>query len=370
MIWNTSDSSVATVADGVITAVGGGNATIVVSTVDGGYTARVLVVVNNRLGVINGRVYDSATSSLLSSVSVKIYKLNGSLVTTTSTNSSGSYTFSNIPFGDYKLVLEKTNYYSADVSVTLNMETYQVNNIYLVADRVSLPGKAAGKAINASTAAGIANITVYVRSGNNNTTGTVLETLTTNSSGEYITGLLNPGNYTLQFVDNRNVSSKFNTTSINVSITGDTTSYNNNAAMVIAIPEGTMKVVLTWGYTPSDLDSHLLIKGSSSNHIYYSNKSGSGANLDVDDTTSYGPETTTITLRENTKYCFYVYNFSAGSMSQLANSDAKVIITIGSTVYTFNVPSGSGHYWNVFTYDTATGEFVFNNTISNSAPSI
>ncbi|PWW03310.1 Ig-like protein group 2, partial [Paenibacillus cellulosilyticus] len=43
--WSSSDTSVATVADGVVTAVGDGTATITVTTVDGGYTATSTVTV-------------------------------------------------------------------------------------------------------------------------------------------------------------------------------------------------------------------------------------------------------------------------------------------------------------------------------------
>ncbi|MCW8631650.1 hypothetical protein OQH38_16240, partial [Acinetobacter baumannii] len=54
---------------------------------------------------------------------------------------------------------------------------------------------------------------------------------------------------------------------------------------------GSMRIVLTWGEKPLDLDSHL---NYSNQHIYWSNKEGHQANLDVDDRDSYGPETITI----------------------------------------------------------------------------
>lgn len=56
-----------------------------------------------------------------------------------------------------------------------------------------------------------------------------------------------------------------------------------------------LRVVLTWGQTPDDLDSHMIFPG---NNIYFENKTGTDAELDVDDTDSYGPET--ITLQKNT----------------------------------------------------------------------
>ncbi|WP_447315671.1 YfaP family protein [Klebsiella michiganensis] len=59
-----------------------------------------------------------------------------------------------------------------------------------------------------------------------------------------------------------------------------------------------MRVVLGWGSSPSDLDSHMVYPG---NHIFFDHKLGDNGNLDVDDTDSYGPETITLTRRENGK---------------------------------------------------------------------
>ena len=45
LIWNSSNTGVATVSDGVVTAVAPGNATISVKTTDGGFTANCLAIV-------------------------------------------------------------------------------------------------------------------------------------------------------------------------------------------------------------------------------------------------------------------------------------------------------------------------------------
>ena len=63
---------------------------------------------------------------------------------------------------------------------------------------------------------------------------------------------------------------------------------------------GEVKIVLTWGDTPSDLDSHLSgpdieTPGGTRFHLaYYSTDPVSYASLDVDDTSSFGPETVTV----------------------------------------------------------------------------
>jgi tetratricopeptide (TPR) repeat protein len=119
-----------------------------------------------------------------------------------------------------------------------------------------------------------------------------------------------------------------------------------------------MRVVLTWGATPRDLDSHIVYP---SNHIHFSAKKGRDAALDVDDTDSYGPET--ITLQKKAFGDAYVYavhdylNRSAPHSSELGNSQAKVFVYIGqSLVRTYYVPKQAGNLWTVFRI-TGDGDF-------------
>ncbi|MBR2045790.1 MAG: S-layer protein, partial [Agathobacter sp.] len=135
-----------------------------------------------------------------------------------------------------------------------------------------------------------------------------------------------------------------------------------------SLPEGDLRMVLTWGSTPSDLDSHLIGPtgdNSSYFHIYWSNKNyyyngETYADLDLDDTTSYGPETTTIyNMNDVGIYSFYVYDYTNGSYSsstEMSYSSAKVMIYAGETlIMTYNVPPGrEGTLWHVFNYDAAT----------------
>ena len=62
------------------------------------------------------------------------------------------------------------------------------------------------------------------------------------------------------------------------------------------------RIILTWGATPSDLDSHLVgpnMQGTGNFQVYFGNKQYKYedivyAELDVDDTTSSVPDTITI----------------------------------------------------------------------------
>ncbi|WP_418271056.1 tetratricopeptide repeat protein [Klebsiella pneumoniae] len=112
-----------------------------------------------------------------------------------------------------------------------------------------------------------------------------------------------------------------------------------------------MRVVLGWGCSPTDLDSHMVYPG---NHIFFNHKLGDNGNLDVDDTDSFGPETITLTRRENGKpYIYAVHDFSdkhEPETNNLSRSDAKVFVYIGdSLVRTYYVPKDqSGNLWTVF----------------------
>lgn len=128
-----------------------------------------------------------------------------------------------------------------------------------------------------------------------------------------------------------------------------------------------MRVVLSWGSTPSDLDAHLAYSG---NHIYFSRKKGDNAELDVDDTDSYGPETITVNQRNNgTEYVYAVHDYSDRdnpNTTRLSNSQAKVFVYIGqSLVRTYYLPANSqqGNLWTVFKIN-GNGEMQDINTIS------
>ena len=125
--------------------------------------------------------------------------------------------------------------------------------------------------------------------------------------------------------------------------------------------EEAYRVVLTWGYTPEDLDSHLnATLGISNDHIYYRRMTGSGSNLDVDDTTSYGPETITIpdisVYSGKVMYSVHDYtNRDSDTSSEMSNSGAVVKVYKGGTLLeTFYIPAGvAGMVWNVFYFDEA-----------------
>ena len=125
-----------------------------------------------------------------------------------------------------------------------------------------------------------------------------------------------------------------------------------------------MRIVLNWGAAPEDLDSHIVYPD---NHIYFSNMTGTDAQLDVDDTTSYGPETITLAQKhDGERYVYAVHDFTnrKNPGTFLSKSNAKVFVYVGQTlIRTYYVPANQvGNLWTVFAI-TEGGEFQDFNTI-------
>ncbi|MCP4214805.1 MAG: hypothetical protein GY765_09110 [bacterium] len=124
------------------------------------------------------------------------------------------------------------------------------------------------------------------------------------------------------------------------------------------------RIVLRWGRDPRDLDAHILLpKGADNKHVYYPSKKKKASvggrlavMLDVDDTTSYGPETVTVMNKLDGRYTFGVYHYT-GSGS-LGSSEAVVEVYLrGGDVRRFTVPEYcQKRWWHVFDFEVAGSE--------------
>jgi hypothetical protein len=129
-----------------------------------------------------------------------------------------------------------------------------------------------------------------------------------------------------------------------------------------SLTSGQFRVVLTWGQNPYDLDSHLTGPASDGSrwHVYYSDKTaGDICGLDVDDTSSYGPETVTCPRTDTTNNALRpgVYRYSVhhyGGSANIGTAGTSVRLEFGNgTVYTYTPPttatySSSKDVWTVF----------------------
>lgn len=131
-----------------------------------------------------------------------------------------------------------------------------------------------------------------------------------------------------------------------------------------------LRVVLQWGISPRDLDSHIIgPNGDDSFHVYFANMNVDKANLDVDDVTSYGPETISVTEIEDGIYSYYVHDYTnrlSNDSLELSNSGAYIKLYSGNTLlYTINIPQNqSGTLWHVFDFNSETGKVDLINKFS------
>jgi len=150
-----------------------------------------------------------------------------------------------------------------------------------------------------------------------------------------------------------------------------------NVSLSCGLVTGNYRIVLNWGEVPTDLDSHLLVPGGY--HIAWYDPGAGGfypfAELDIDDVTSYGPETITIYLPGTGTYRYYVHNYSQNNYPSesgypLTVSQATVTLYRGAVqLQSWNVPAGgSGFWWHVFDLDAVNQIITPVNVIQNFEP--
>ena len=305
-------------------------------------------------GKVTGTVINAVSKEPLSGVKITAYK-DGEFYRSASSDEDGSYELELQP-GTYKLKFGKLLYQEEtldNAEVTEDGFTYNPELKLIYQDYIG-DGEAGGQITNALNGSAIPGATIEFRKGMNTTSGEIVRSVTTDSNGKYKL-TLRAGSYTGVIKKAGFVGSSFN-----ILIIGSLSNLNQNATITPILEDAETRIVLSWGATPSDLDSHLLGPsiGSDRFHLYYNNRTHyeNGvlmANLDRDDTSSYGPETTTINVQKDGTYEYYIFNYSnrssTGNMA-LAQSGAKVEVYRGSyLVKTFNVPTNkAGKYWKVF----------------------
>ncbi|HWT75842.1 MAG TPA: carboxypeptidase regulatory-like domain-containing protein [Mobilitalea sp.] len=299
------------------------------------------------------------------------------------TDANGYYSFADLPLGIYEITISDSNFIpitSEIIISTANTTNYNIT-LEAISNTYSGSGVASGYVYNALTGRGVeAGLTLTVLKGYNLSTGEVVTTTTTGEGGVYSL-TLPAGNYTVYVNDLRtDAATKYRKGYFNIKVLGNITIGNQNGEVTPIMAEGEIRIILVWGEIPYDLDSHLTGPTSSGGtfHTYYRNKSYSESGkqlvqLDVDDTDSYGPETTTIYTQSNGVYKFTVHDYSnRGSTDSmaLANSGACVKVYYGERVLTYYVPNLPGTAWDVFEYNSETGEFrVLGNMYYQSNPS-
>jgi hypothetical protein len=192
-----------------------------------------------------------------------------------------------------------------------------------------------------------------------------LDTATTDADGRYTFPELPGGSYSIDATAPGHLRS---TREDILVVPGQRTTLVFSLSELLA--RGEMRIVLSWGEDPGDLDSHLWLPEELPYHLYFSRTGGLEqcpfASLDVDDTSSFGPETVTITERLQTgEYAYAVYNYSGFPDLTVSEAQVQVFDSTG-LIADFGVPQdGQGRWWTVLEVDASTGGITEINTLSD-----
>lgn len=314
------------------------------------------------------------TSIPVQRAKIQVYKGNR-IKDTTYADAYGKFVGISLPAGTYKIRVSAFGYrpYEQQFDV-IGGETTTLETQLMISnadDGQEGTIGCSGTIINALTGRPVEGATVTVKTqyfmGNFAGINQVIDEVTTDANGNYSFNAAR-GKYLLEVTKDGFEKNTRNVTLINNDLTQQNVTINPVAGEIITGER--LRVVLSWGEYPRDLDSHMVgPKGNSKFHVFYWYKNADNANLDVDDVTSYGPETVTITEKENGIYHYYVHDFtnrSSNNSKELSNSGATVQIYDGNTLkYTIHVPTDKeGTLWHVFDYNSTTGRITLFNEFS------
>ncbi|MCU0824897.1 MAG: Cna protein B-type domain protein, partial [Leptospira sp.] len=129
---------------------------------------------------------------------------------------------------------------------------------------------------------------------------------------------------------------------------------NQNILVSPILGANEMRIVLTWGAKPRDLDSHLQYGTNSGDRIVWNRRTPLGegnGNLDFDVVTGFGPETITLqgAIWNQPNRYYSIFNWSNEAL--MGVSGANVRVFKGSVGEVRNYSVGAGHsnrWWKIF----------------------
>ena len=314
-------------------------------------------------GTISGVVRDAQTQAPIANADIEVRDADGNTIANLSTNAAGEYSITLDAGVLYSLLISVSGYMQ---SAYFNIEVLpNVVNILQTVLQIDLAvstgtGSISGTILDATTGNPVVGATLRFRQGINVRSGTPDAETITDAAGFYLlTDLLAAGNYTCEIS-----LPGYTTTFAPVIILGGILVGEQNSAISVAPAAGETRIVLTWGADPSDLDSHITGPVSDDSatrfHVFFANPFQPLAvpfdvGLDVDDISSFGPETITIVNQFQGTYRYSVHDFTNGTVFNtpnsmgLATSGARVeVIRAGESPMVFNVPNMAGTLWTVF----------------------
>jgi hypothetical protein len=305
---------------------------------------------------LSERVVGEGTVNLLSGTTV-------SYSATIST--AGKYSITGIAEGSYTLSVVSPGYVEFEEAVSISSD--QTKNATLVGGTI-----ASGVIIDSQTGSGLANAQIALTfTGAKSAGGITVDTTLANADFVFFTdayGYFNFEGLAFGYFIMVIRADGFTTRVIeNIQVFEGYFDFPQ-VILVQTVSEGSLRMILTWGENPYDLDSHLTGPMADGNrfHMYYSDPvpDGGDVNLDVDDTYSYGPETTTIETFHEGLYRFSIFNFSDQSSdggSGIYTSPTRVeVYDYSGLVSSFTAPAfsaGTGNTWRVLEINVSGGTY-------------
>jgi hypothetical protein len=330
--------------------------------------------------MVEGSVIHFLSRAPIESAALVFLDDNQEIVGKTQTGSNGVYTLA-LPVGPIMGVASRDGFIPTTVDLeVVDDQITTVEVIPLVPDTGIPTGDTGGTIRNAITNEGVPGALIELRSGVNNTTDEIMSSTTTNAAGAYSFAGIQAGTYTASVSADGFFPNRFT-----VGVVGGDITNEQDGTMSPQLNPGEVRIILTWGTTPEDLDSHLTgpkPSGSSANqtcatdtstrfHLYFpcAEASGDGSpfpnafTLDRDDIDAVGPETVTILSPIEGTYRYCVHNYTnrdnTTDSRELSNSGAQVRVFIGELdglrSESFNIsPNILGTVWRVFELDGQT----------------
>lgn len=181
-----------------------------------------------------------------------------------------------------------------------------------------------GGIVDATTGNRLSNVTMIVRPSGQRT-GDGIVTVNSDTYGNY-TLQLEGGSYTVE-LQHEGYTTEF----VDMYVGTYQSEMTQNFTISPELQAGEIRIVLEWGSHPTDLDSYLRgTRGNDSVFISYRNPrctvgGETLAELDVDDTDGYGPETTTV-YDPSGDYVFSVVDFTASGDLAISGATVKVYL--------------------------------------------
>ena len=303
---------------------------------------------------VEGVIRDRQSSEAVENVEIEVLNEGGiDTVLTVTTDEEGYYELELTP-GMYTFKASKADYSGfeqvLDISYDIGSIDFTISPL-----RIKLHGHITGSL----TKTGLSGVTIRILDSN----AIVMKKETTTDAEGYYSIMIDPGNYVIKV-------SKEGFIEDEKSICVDWEAGELDFLLLTELTDNQYRVRITWGETPRDLDSHVVGYTSSGEqyHVYFSAMDAyegelNICNLDVDDTTSYGPEVITLTPVSERPYYYYVHNFSGEG--SIPTSSVRIEVFKGNTlIRTFGTPSGgSDLYWNVFAI--VNDVIIVKNTLSS-----